>query len=53
MYGEPLYPTQAMEAGAMGYILKGGDFDELIQAIHEASAGRRHISLPLSAEVLP
>ncbi len=50
MYGEPLYAMQAMDAGAMGYVLKGSDFDELIQAIREVTAGRRYVSPELSAE---
>ncbi len=44
MYGEPLYLTQAREAGARGYVIKGGDFEELVEAIHEVSSGRRYAS---------
>ncbi len=49
MYGDPLYVTQAMEAGAAAYVLKGTDIGELIQAIHQVSSGKRYLSPSLPA----
>ncbi len=49
MHGDPVYVTQAMDAGALGYVLKGGDFEELIQAIHQVSSGQRYLSPSLAA----
>jgi DNA-binding NarL/FixJ family response regulator len=44
MYSDPIYVNQAREAGARGYVLKGGDLSELIQAIHDVAAGRPYFS---------
>jgi DNA-binding NarL/FixJ family response regulator len=44
MYGDPIYVSQAREAGAHGYVLKGGDLNELIQAIHDVAAGHPYFS---------
>jgi len=48
MYQDPVYITQAMEAGACGYVLKGTDIGELVRAIHEVTSGHRYLSPFLS-----
>ena len=50
MFREPAYVDQAMEAGARGYVLKGGDFEEVVQAIRAVASGRRYISPSLALE---
>ncbi|MDQ2683784.1 MAG: response regulator transcription factor [Chloroflexota bacterium] len=47
-YGDQAYVRQAIEAGADGYLLKSTPPDDLIQAIRNASRGRK----PLSPELL-
>jgi DNA-binding NarL/FixJ family response regulator len=44
MYADPVYVNQAMEAGAHGYVLKGGDLSELVRAIHNVASGQRYFS---------
>src|SRR5690606_14040717 len=31
---DDLYPTRLMQAGAVGYVTKGADFSEIVDAIH-------------------
>jgi len=51
-YGDQAYVTQALEAGADGYLLKSTPSDELIQSIRAASRGRRQLSPELLDGVL-
>lgn len=51
-YGDQAYVTQALEAGADGYLLKSTPSDELIQSIRLASRGRRQLSPELLDGVL-
>jgi DNA-binding NarL/FixJ family response regulator len=41
------YVTNALSAGASGYILKESGVEDLVVAIREAQAGRRYLSPPL------
>jgi DNA-binding NarL/FixJ family response regulator len=34
----------AMRAGAAGYVLRSSEIEELVEALHEVSAGRSHVS---------
>jgi DNA-binding NarL/FixJ family response regulator len=43
MHDEPLYVTQALNAGAQGYVSKGASPDELLTAIRKVSEGGRYI----------
>lgn len=43
------YVLEALRNGAAGYVLKAGSTAELIQAVHEVTAGRRYLS-PLLSE---
>lgn len=51
-YGDQAYVTQALEAGADGYLLKSTPSDQLIAAIRNASHGRRQLSPELLDGVL-
>jgi DNA-binding NarL/FixJ family response regulator len=51
-YGDQAYVTQALEAGADGYLLKSTPSAELIQSIRMASRGRRQLSPELLDGVL-
>lgn len=51
-YGDQAYVSQAMEAGADGYLLKSTPADQLISSIHDASRGRRQLSPELLDVVL-
>ena len=53
MYGDPIYVSHAMDAGAFAYILKCFHSNELIQAIHEAASGHRYLSPSLSQQKPP
>ncbi len=48
MYGDPIYVTRAIDAGALGYVLKGADIDELIHAIHRVQSGNQYLSASLN-----
>lgn len=51
-YGDQAYVTQALEAGADGYLLKSTPSEQLIAAIREATHGRRQLSPELLDGVL-
>ncbi len=44
MYPEEQFAVRAIKAGAVGYITKGGDAQELVEAIKKVTAGGRYIS---------
>ena len=44
VYGEEPYPSRVLQAGAVGYLTKGADMQEMVQAIKTVSAGKRYIS---------
>jgi DNA-binding NarL/FixJ family response regulator len=48
MYGDPVYVSRAMNAGASGYVLKGSDIDELIHAIQLVQSGNQYLSASLA-----
>ncbi|MYM62693.1 response regulator [Pseudomaricurvus sp. HS19] len=41
---DDLFPTRLLQAGAMGYVTKGADLNEMIEAIHTVCAGRVYMS---------
>ena len=51
-YGDQAYVTQALEAGADGYLLKSTPSENLIASIRDASHGRRQLSPELLDGVL-
>ena len=48
MHNDEPYVIEALRAGAMAYILKGSESQEITQALKEVLAGRRFLSAPLS-----
>ena len=50
MYSKEAYVVEALECGALSYVLKGSQSDELVQAIQLAALGIRFLSPPLSEE---
>ena len=53
MYGDSVYVEQALKAGALGYLLKGDDFSQIVRAIHDVSLGRRYLSPSLPEINMP
>ena len=49
MFEHPLYLRQALERGADGYMLKGGTFRELEQAVRTVHSGQQYISEEFAA----
>ena len=52
MHANEAYVAEALAAGAAAYLLKRATSDELVNAIHEAVAGRRYLSSPLSDRLI-
>jgi two-component system, NarL family, response regulator NreC len=52
MYSDELHVTEALRAGATGYIVKGASPDRMLTAFHEALAGRRYLTPPLTDRIL-
>lgn len=50
IYPTESYVAEAFQCGALGYVLKGGRISEIADALHEALAGRRYLSPPISAQ---
>lgn len=45
------YPHWLLDSGASGYLSKGCDIDEIVQAIHMAMQGERYLSPPIAARL--
>ena len=48
MHADEAYVLQAIKNGALGYVIKSSDADELTTAIREAAEGNRYLGRPLS-----
>lgn len=48
MHNDEPYVIETLRAGAMAYILKGSESEEIAHALKEVLAGRRFLSAPLS-----
>jgi len=48
MHGDEANVLEALREGALGFVLKDASAAELVRAIHEAAAGRRYLSPPLT-----
>jgi DNA-binding NarL/FixJ family response regulator len=48
MHASNSFVAQALQNGAIGYVLKGCSEEELIHAVREAAAGRRFLSPPVT-----
>jgi two-component system response regulator NreC len=44
MERDPAFAERALQAGARGYVLKGAEDEELIDAVREVAAGGTHVS---------
>lgn len=52
MHTSEEYVWQALSAGAVGYLLKGSDLDELAFAIKAVTRGGKYLSPPISKQVI-
>lgn len=52
MYSDPVHACRALEAGALGYVVKKSAAREVVEAIRAVRAGRRYLSEPLSDAVI-
>jgi DNA-binding NarL/FixJ family response regulator len=51
MHRDPTIVLQALEAGALGYVLKDSATEDLLKAIEEVQRGNRYLSHSLAIEV--
>ena len=51
MHTTPLYIARALQAGAKGYISKGADADEFVEAIRVIMAGGKYVERELAADL--
>lgn len=51
MHRDPLYATQALRAGALGYVTKSSAPDVLIQAVYTAARGDKVLSPDIAPEM--
>lgn len=51
MHAEPLYVTNAMQAGAMGYVSKTAPPEEILEAVTKVAAGGRYIEREIAQEL--
>jgi two-component system invasion response regulator UvrY len=52
MHAEPLYVTQALEAGAQGYVTKNAAADELLAAIRRVAGGGRYVESEIAQAIV-
>lgn len=52
MHADDSYVLQALRSGAVGYVLKDSDSEDLINAIRRAAVGKRFLSAPLSERAM-
>ena len=52
MHQNPVYARRALEAGALGYVVKSSAAEELVLAVRAAAAGRTFISSAVAGELL-
>ncbi len=52
MHASEAYVAEALQKGAIGYVVKDADAAELLQAVRQAAAGRRFLSTPLSESAI-
>ncbi|MCX6083042.1 MAG: response regulator transcription factor [Chloroflexi bacterium] len=52
MHANSTYVVRALQSGAMGYVLKDSDFEEILAAIQNALDGKRYLSTKIASDVL-
>lgn len=51
MHTEPAYVSQALKAGARGYVSKAADAEDVITAVEKALAGHRYVEAELQEKI--
>ena len=51
MHDDEIFPQRLLKAGAVGYLTKGSDIDEMIHAIREVMANRRYICPDIAQQI--
>jgi len=51
VYDDEPFPSRLMSAGAVGYLTKGTNLDEMIRAIKKVHAGQRYISSDIAQQL--
>lgn len=51
MHRDALWATQALRAGALGYVTKSSPAEQLVTAVRALAQGRRHLSPDVATEV--
>ena len=51
MHANATYAVRALQSGALAYVLKDSDFQEILQAIENVMEGRRYLSAAIADEV--
>lgn len=51
VYTEEPFPTRLLEAGAAGYLTKGSNVDEILDAIRTVHAGKRYIAADIARQM--
>jgi DNA-binding NarL/FixJ family response regulator len=51
MHANSTYAVRALQSGALAYLLKDSDFNEILQAIQNVMEGRRYLSAAIADEV--
>ena len=51
MHDDEIFPQRLLKAGAVGYLTKGSDIDEMVHAIREVIAGRHYICPDIAQQI--
>ena len=51
MHDDEIFPQRLLKAGAVGYLTKGSDINEMIHAMREVMAGRRYICPDIAQQI--
>ncbi|MHC9510966.1 UvrY/SirA/GacA family response regulator transcription factor [Kangiella sp. M94] len=51
VHGSEPYPSQFIAAGAMGYLTKGTDIDEMVKAIHSVNRGKLYLAAEVAQQM--
>lgn len=51
VHGDEPYPSQFISAGAMGYLTKGTDIEEMVKAIHSVNRGKLYLAAEVAQQM--
>ena len=51
VHGDEPYPSQFINAGAMGYLTKGTDIEEMVKAIHSVNRGKLYLAAEVAQQM--